>query len=244
MVKEPEILEDYLEGYRAWRVVDNRLYSLLKSGEYPRGVAVAECNAIDYGGFLKKPRQTLIDHEAPDKNCKCGLYATWSKNTAVTSELIGVAGKVKGWGKSFMASGGWRSQYQMIEYLYNPLCQACCAEYRYDIRDAHTIFQASRKIKFDIKYALTTDMPDMLVDPEHAILDLNEYVCNSHLEEVTSGKESLLHMMLLGKESPFRLTMESIDVKRVVTDNKYMKELKDLSNYYEVDFKEFNNEDK
>jgi len=242
MLKEPEILNDYLEGYRAWRVVKNRLYSLLKAGEYPRGVAVAECNSNGhYGGLLKtKDELPADDHVAPDKKCTCGLYASWDKNVAMTSELTGIAGKVKGWGKSYLASGGWRSEHQMIEYIYSPICQACSAHYRYGIIEANNIHQATTKLQFDV--ALQFYFSDTIDSSEYSSIDLDEFLCDGHVKNISENDAPLIQMMLLAPESPLTISIESIDVKDGVTDNKYMKDLRDLSNYYEVDIKEFNHE--
>lgn len=70
--KKDELVTDIEVGRYALRTFilrDGKLGSLYKSTTWDNGVAVAECHADSYTRPAKP-------HDAPDENCRCGLYGT------------------------------------------------------------------------------------------------------------------------------------------------------------------------
>jgi len=74
----------------------------------------------------KKRYQEYIHGKAPSIHCHCGIYATYTLNEIIKhfsyhDQFFGVFGAISGWGRTILASKGFRCQYAKIEGLvFNP----------------------------------------------------------------------------------------------------------------------------
>ncbi|HVI78379.1 MAG TPA: hypothetical protein VM715_09465 [Candidatus Acidoferrum sp.] len=107
-------------GYRVWLVEEDRLFSF--AHDY-----------IMWQPYMPFEAVCSKDHEVPDKNCSCGLYAAATFNRlfemgytksygmfAAPEGRITVAGQVKLWGAIIPASTGWRAQFAYPQKLLVP----------------------------------------------------------------------------------------------------------------------------
>jgi hypothetical protein len=125
-MKVPDAIEPAV-GYRVWQVEDNQLYSLVhKTLWQPRMVFEAYC---------------AREHDVPDKQCACGVYAAltfnrlydmgYTKQDGIFSGNPGdniIAGRVKLWGDLIPGRVGWRAQFAYPEKLLVPYSLARMAK--------------------------------------------------------------------------------------------------------------------
>jgi hypothetical protein len=123
----PELVVGAWRGYRLWRLAGDRLTGCWYTGyAWPPGSAEASCYAKRWTGKGRRARHPGLP--APQRGCRCGLYALqepWdfvgylpSSLFGVTYELNVVIGVVAGWGRAFRGERGWRTQFARPVALY------------------------------------------------------------------------------------------------------------------------------
>ncbi len=100
-------------GWRVWRIaVDGELVSAYTPAGWPaRAPIVARC--------YEHPGQ----HEAPDEQCACGVYACDDANAALFyahRSGSAVVGRTKLWGRVVEHEAGWRAERSYPESVYVP----------------------------------------------------------------------------------------------------------------------------
>jgi hypothetical protein len=100
-------------GWRVWRIaVDGELVSAYTPAGWPaRAPIVARC--------YEHPGQ----HEAPDEQCVCGVYACDDANAALFyahRSGSAVVGRTKLWGRVVEHEAGWRAERSYPESVYVP----------------------------------------------------------------------------------------------------------------------------
>jgi hypothetical protein len=114
----PDAIEPAV-GYRVWKVVNGRLYSINHGDEWqPHMVFEATCSQ---------------GHDVPDPRCACGTYAAATFNRlfkmgytkseglfSVRKNEIAVAGQVNLWGGIVPGTAGWRAQFAYPKLLLVP----------------------------------------------------------------------------------------------------------------------------
>jgi hypothetical protein len=123
----PELVVGAWRGYRTWRLAGDRLTGWWYTGYAwaPEG-AEASCCAKRWTRRGRRSRHP--DLPAPQRNCRCGLYALqepWDfagylpfSVFGVTDESNAVVGVVAGWGRAFRGEFGWRAQFARPVALY------------------------------------------------------------------------------------------------------------------------------
>ena len=112
----PDLLEPVV-GFRAWRIIEDRLYSPYIPVRWAEPVHHAECypanRALLFGqGWLETP------HCSPHPDCKCGIYAD---HRPVTDRYFGefdwAAGIVTLWGRIEVHADGLRAEHAEVHAL-------------------------------------------------------------------------------------------------------------------------------
>ena len=112
----PDLLEPVV-GFRAWRIIEDRLYSPYIPVRWPERVHHARCypanRALLFGdGWLEEP------HGSPHPACKCGIYAD---HRPVTDRYFGefdwAAGIVTVWGRVEVHADGLRAEHAEVRAL-------------------------------------------------------------------------------------------------------------------------------
>jgi len=110
---------DPILGWRAWKVVDGRLYSTVFGTLWPEQARLeATCGL----GGRSSPGGLRGVHEAPYGACECGIYAlkSQSRALAIARQVLPPAraavGRVSLWGHVVETECGYRAQYA---YLYD-----------------------------------------------------------------------------------------------------------------------------
>jgi hypothetical protein len=104
-------------GFRAWRVIDDRLTSpyipvrwegrLMHAACYP-----ANRNLVFGDGWLREP------HVSPHPRCRCGIYAYHHPQLSpYVGEFEWVGGVVSAWGRMEVHRDGLRAEHARIEAL-------------------------------------------------------------------------------------------------------------------------------
>ena len=103
----------YRHGLVAKRDGQWILHSPIKPMPWDRGPVTAACGSGR-------------DHEAPQKSCRCGLYAKWDESGLASEfgnhEWIT---QVKAWGRVIPGSKGFRAQHMQITGIRPPKCEQC-----------------------------------------------------------------------------------------------------------------------
>jgi hypothetical protein len=116
VVSAPDLLEPVV-GFRAWRIIEDRLYSPYIPVRWPERVHHARCypanRALLFGhGWLEEP------HSSPHPACKCGIYA---EHQPVTDRYFGefdwAAGIVTVWGRVEVHADGLRAEHAEVQAL-------------------------------------------------------------------------------------------------------------------------------
>ena len=80
---EPEVVEDYLIGFRSWFVQGERLLPIFyQDNEWLPGENTARCG----DGLAGGPKEP---HPVPAPRCACGFYMRWSLSAAPSNEILG-----------------------------------------------------------------------------------------------------------------------------------------------------------
>jgi hypothetical protein len=113
----PELVVGAWRGYRVWRISGDQLTGWWHTGYvWAPGSSEASCDARRW--TLRGRRARHPGLAAPERDCRCGLYALeepWdfagylpSRHFGVSSETNAVIGVVAGWGRAFRGEYGWR----------------------------------------------------------------------------------------------------------------------------------------
>ena len=112
----PDLVEPVI-GFRAWRVIAERLTSPYIPVRWEGRLMHAECypanrNLVFGRGWLAEP------HTSPDPRCRCGIYAYHRPHQApYVGEFEWVTGVVSLWGRMEVHHEGLRAQHARIEAL-------------------------------------------------------------------------------------------------------------------------------
>jgi hypothetical protein len=126
----PQLVVGSWHGFRAWRIAGDQLTGWWRTRYvWQPGVSEAFCHGARWSP-VRGPRSRHPDLPAPQRDCKCGIYAVhepWGlvsrpgrggpPATSVPDVVVGV---VAGWGRAFRGDRGWRSQYARPLALYRP----------------------------------------------------------------------------------------------------------------------------
>jgi hypothetical protein len=123
----PELVVGAWRGYRVWRIAGDRLTGWWHTNYvWAPGVSEASCAARRW--TLRGRRARHPDRAAPQRDCRCGLYALrepWDFAGYLPSGQFGyyddsnvVIGVVAGWGRAFRGEHGWRVQFARPVALY------------------------------------------------------------------------------------------------------------------------------
>lgn len=127
---EPNPVVFPVHGYRSWRLRPDDVMAVLwplNAGQtahdwqhsWMPGKNEAVCNREDYQ-YISDDDETHIAascENPPSPTCGCGF---WAFNDVLTIANGDVIGGVVGWGKVFVASNGWRSQYASVAAILCP----------------------------------------------------------------------------------------------------------------------------
>lgn len=113
-------LVDPVVGFRAWRIVGDRLHSpyipCLWDGRVMHAVCYPANRSLTRGvGWKDEP------HESPHPDCQCGVYAYHAPGTQRWyGEWHWVEGVVSAWGRIEAHRDGLRAEHARIEALAHP----------------------------------------------------------------------------------------------------------------------------
>ncbi len=123
----PELVVGAWRGYRIWRMAGDRLTGWWYTGYvWAPQCSEASCAAKRWTRRGRRARHPGLT--APQRKCRCGLYALWepwdfagylpSSLFGVTDDSNVVIGVVTGWGRAFRGQRGWRAQFARPVALY------------------------------------------------------------------------------------------------------------------------------
>src|SRR4051812_41027886 len=116
LTRAPDLVEPVI-GFRAWRVLDDRLLSPYIPCRWDGRVMHAACfpanRSLTFGdGWLAAP------HASPHPRCKCGIYAYHRPGAqAYFGEWQWVEGIVSVWGRIEAHADGLRAEHARVEAL-------------------------------------------------------------------------------------------------------------------------------
>ena len=107
---------DYISpivGYRVWTWNTKGLKSLCGGRWHPGQSLAARCRASAVVGPIVGRSEAADDHDAPQSNCTCGIYAvkTLHHFRGAGYEQFGIYGEVYLWGTVVEHELGWRAQF-------------------------------------------------------------------------------------------------------------------------------------
>lgn len=106
----PDLIDPAI-GYRQWRILDGRLYSVYTDERWAPSLQVARCRA------------EIGSHAAPAQTCTCGIHAWYRPcpplGSAATRDWV--AGAVALWGHVELHATGMRAQYATVAALALPI---------------------------------------------------------------------------------------------------------------------------
>jgi hypothetical protein len=107
-------------GFRAWRIVGDRLMSPYIPCRWEGRVLHAEC--YDANRVLQRGRGWLAEpHAAPHPDCQCGIYAYHRPGTqGYYGEWLWTEGVLSAWGRIEAHADGLRAEHGRIEALARP----------------------------------------------------------------------------------------------------------------------------
>jgi len=116
---------DYISpivGYRVWTWNTKGLKSLCGERWHPGQSLAARCRASAVVGPIVGRSEAADDHDAPQSNCTCGIYAvkTLHHFRSAGYERYGIHGEVYLWGTVVEHELGWRAQFAYPKNLYLP----------------------------------------------------------------------------------------------------------------------------
>jgi hypothetical protein len=129
-------------GYRAWRMSDSRLHSLVTPLVWePQQVQKARClSETIVAPYLRDPwRSLLAQHRSPSVSCSCGFYAAYRLADVLKSRFgrarhARCLGAVAAWGRVVLHREGFRSESVRLLGLLLPDKEAAIAEVANTVR--------------------------------------------------------------------------------------------------------------
>ncbi len=132
----------YLEpirGWRVWKVADGCLYSTVFGTLWPERVRLeARCGL----GGRSSPGGLRGVHDAPSRDCDCGIYALKSRPDALflarqmTTPSVAAVGRVSLWGRVVETERGYRAQYA---YIYDLMLLGGTSAQAREIRNRYAV---------------------------------------------------------------------------------------------------------
>jgi hypothetical protein len=121
LAKMPDRIEP-ITAWRAWKVSGTKLHALGMSGCWePKKIMSASCQK---GGSYDPciGYYTLIQHESPQRDCSCGIWAFKTLDNLVSavqgSYQTRVLGQVSLWGRVIETENGYRAQFGYPKELW------------------------------------------------------------------------------------------------------------------------------
>jgi len=116
-------IPDYISpivGYRTWKWETTGLKSLCGERWHPGQSLAARCRASAVVGPIVGRSEAADDHDAPQANCTCGIYAvkTLHHFRSAGYERFGIYGEVYLWGTVVEHELGWRAQSAYPKNLF------------------------------------------------------------------------------------------------------------------------------
>jgi len=116
-------IADYISpivGYRVWTWGTTGLKSLCGERWHPGQSLAARCRASAVVGPIVGRSEAVDDHDAPQANCTCGIYAvkTLHHFRSAGYERFGIYGEVYLWGTVVEHELGWRAQFAYPKNLF------------------------------------------------------------------------------------------------------------------------------
>ncbi|MFZ0735308.1 MAG: hypothetical protein WAM79_23530 [Candidatus Sulfotelmatobacter sp.] len=107
-------------GYRVWTWGTLGLKSLCGERWHPSQSLAARCRASTVVGPIVGRSEAADDHDAPQANCTCGIYAvkTLHHFRSAGYEQFGIYGEVYLWGTVVEHELGWRAQFAYPKNLF------------------------------------------------------------------------------------------------------------------------------
>jgi hypothetical protein len=118
-----KVVPDYIEpftAYRAWQWDEDGIASLNNVRWTPKVAHVAACSR---GPVWLDTQRPVNEHESPNTECTCGIYAGINLEHLSTDTDYahrGIHGEVHLWGRVYVHSLGWRAQYAYPKFFVVP----------------------------------------------------------------------------------------------------------------------------
>ncbi len=113
---------DYISpivGYRVWTLSTMGLKSLCGEQWHPSKSLAARCRASTVVGTIAGRAEAADNHDAPQVNCTCGIYAAKTlHHYGAGYEQYGIHGEVYLWGTVVEHERGWRAQLAYPKNLF------------------------------------------------------------------------------------------------------------------------------
>jgi hypothetical protein len=119
-VTTPPDLVEPVVGFRAWKVIDDRLLSPYIPCEWEGPVMHARCYPANRS-LLRGEGWLDVPHASPHPACRCGIYAYHQPGAqAYYGEWLWVEGMVTVWGRLEVHRNGLRAEHASVEALVVP----------------------------------------------------------------------------------------------------------------------------
>ncbi len=150
--RAPDLVAPIL-GWRVWRIaVDGELVSAYTPAGWPCGAPIA-ARCYEHPG----------EHEAPDEQCVCGVYACDDANAALFyahRSGSAVVGRTKLWGRVVEHEAGWRAERAYPESIYVP---------REHFAEAAEDVAAHLARRYRVPVRVVDELRSVLVDPDSVV---------------------------------------------------------------------------
>ncbi len=134
-----ELYLDPILGWRVWKVQRGRLYSTVFGTLWPERTRLeARCGI----GGRSSPGGLRGVHDAPARDCDCGIYALKSREDAmflarqIMRPDIAAVGRVSLWGHVVETERGYRAQFA---YIYDVTLVDATDEQAEEIRNRYAV---------------------------------------------------------------------------------------------------------
>jgi hypothetical protein len=116
----PDLVEPVV-GFRAWRVIEDRLLSPYIPCRWDGRVMHAECYPANRSVVFERRGWLGEPHEVPNAACQCGIYAYHRPGVRATyGEFDWLEGIVTVWGRIEVHRDGLRAEHARVEALALP----------------------------------------------------------------------------------------------------------------------------
>jgi len=115
----PDLL-DPVVGFRAWKIIDDRLLSPYIPCRWEGRVMRATCYPANRS-LLRGEGWLAAPHASPHRDCRCGIYAYHRPGAqSYYGEWLWVEGVVTVWGRVEAHRDGLRAEHARVELLARP----------------------------------------------------------------------------------------------------------------------------